>query len=117
MSGPGFLRRWRDAWFARPRRVERDGWSVQVDRGGRAGYVGYAEPPGRLRFDWEMLAGGIGVRLPTADAWDDECARQGCAWARGRRDEIVPRIAAEVQRLSAPGSRLVMASDGFDLLA
>jgi len=103
--------------FARPRSLDRDGWRVTVDRGGRAGWLSYEEPCGTLRFGWEMLSRGTGVHLPPAGEWDDECARRGAAWAAGRRDEISRRITDELVRLREPGARVVPAIDGFDLLS
>ena len=74
-------------------------WSV-VPSDGRGGTITYHEGPLALVFDWEFLVGRsvAAVWLRGRGDWD---ARAG--WARGRRDEILPRVAAEVIRQKAPG--------------
>ena len=63
---------------------------------GREGYIFYIEKS-RLPFDWEIIIHerntGRGLTIPTSKEWDSYCERHKANWAKGRRDEIVKRIA------------------------
>jgi len=75
-------------------------WSVDIETRGRDGYVYYSEGLNRVRFYWEfggpprILAIISGAR---PDEWDESSP-----WAKGRRTEIMHRIAEAVIRQKAP---------------
>ena len=78
-----------------------ENWSVDIETRGRDGAVYYSEGLNRVRFYWEF--GGTPRILaiisgPRPDEWDDSSP-----WARGRRAEIMRRIAEDVIRQKAPG--------------
>jgi len=76
-------------------------WSVDIETRGRDGTVHYSEGPNRVRFYWEfggaprIVAIISGVR---PGEWDESVP-----WAKGRRVEIMHRIAEGVIRQKAPG--------------
>lgn len=69
---------------------------------GRCGSVTYTESAGSLAFSWEFGGGDTVAIL----YFEDEATWQTkCPWAAGRRAEILQRVAADVIRQKAPGSR------------
>ncbi len=68
-------------------------YKIEVEAHGRGGWAFYVEQ-GRLPFSWEILGvKGTGVEMPIPEAWDAYCEKHGANWAKGRRDEIVQRVA------------------------
>jgi hypothetical protein len=77
-------------------------WSVSIEEEGRFGSVTYREPGGVLSFHWEF---GGGDTVASIQVGDEALWRAQHPWAAGRRAEILRRVAAEVVRQKAPGSR------------
>ena len=68
-------------------------YQIEEKAEGRAGWVFYVEQ-GRLPLPYEILGvPGRGVEVPPAEEWDEYCEKHGSSWAKGRRDEIVQRVA------------------------
>jgi hypothetical protein len=72
-------------------------YSVVVEApGGGAGWIAYREQGESCRFAWELPAGrgaSLRIAVPPAEQWDREVP-----WARGRRQQILARVAEEVIR-------------------
>jgi hypothetical protein len=78
-------------------RMEHD-WSVEIESKGRCGYVHYFEGKDKISFDWEFVGTPLAVIWgPLPDRWDTLFP-----WAKGRRTEIMQRIAGAVIRQKAP---------------
>jgi len=78
-----------------------ENWSVEIETRGRDGYVYYAEGLDRTRFYWEFGGTPRIVAIISGiepDSWDNSLP-----WAKGRRAEIMRRIAEDVIRQKAPG--------------
>src|SRR3712207_6403984 len=67
-------------------------YKIEYESYGRCGYAFYVENR-RLPFEWEIIIGGIGVDIPVLEEWDAYCEKHSANWAKGRRDEIVQRLA------------------------
>jgi hypothetical protein len=68
-------------------------YKIEDELHSRGGWVFYIEQ-GRLPFSWEILGvKGRGVDIPTPEAWNDYCEKHSANWAKGRRQEIVQRVA------------------------
>lgn len=83
---------------------------VDIDQSGRGGRISYAENGNTMCFDWEFAINGATVFVPSPDEWDLRCQKEGGGWARGRRQEILERVAQEVRRQKA-GSASVSIED------
>jgi hypothetical protein len=67
-------------------------YRISQEQHGRAGWLDYAEGS-RLRFPWEILGtGGIAIRVPSPEDWDEFCEAQQADWAKERRREILERV-------------------------
>lgn len=77
-------------------------WSVDIQEKGRCGSVNYRETSGILSFYWEI---GGGDTLAIINVGDEASWRTRHPWAVSRRAEILRRVADEVIRQKAPGSR------------
>jgi hypothetical protein len=81
-------------------------YQVEIDSAGRAGNVYYTEDGSPLTFWWEFTMVGAAISVPAAQDWDAYCDRTGAGWAKGRRQEILARIAAETRRQRAPSAKI-----------
>jgi hypothetical protein len=84
--------RWIRSPRAGPPPVE---FTVTIE-GGQGGSVWYREGPHEHRFDWELAGNAPSVcfvYVPTYERWG-----AAVPWAPDRREEILHRVAAEVQR-------------------
>jgi hypothetical protein len=75
------------------------GWSVDIVESGPSGTITYREPGHSLGCYWEF-GGGETLAIVSVDSqatWD-----KNHPWTRGRRAEILHRIASEVLRQKAP---------------
>jgi hypothetical protein len=68
------------------------GYKIEYESHGRCGWTFYIEQ-GRLPFEWEIIVGGMGVEIPLPEKWDAYCEKHKANWAKGRRNEIVQRLA------------------------
>ena len=73
-------------------------YKVKEIQDGRAGWIIYTEDGKELRFPWEMISRGIGVSVPDASEWDAYCEKRSAGWAKGRRREILERVAEGARR-------------------
>jgi hypothetical protein len=103
------LARLRERWMSRLRSLGAhlpppQGYDVTIETpGGRAGWIEYGEHGERCRFGWELLGGGrsvLYVMVPGPEQWDSDVP-----WARGRRQQILARVAEEVVRQKCPSCR------------
>ncbi len=70
-------------------------YRIEMEQVGREGTVFYIEES-RLPFDWEILGGtkgGAGLTIPAPKEWDMYCEKNKATWAKGRRDEIIQKVA------------------------
>jgi hypothetical protein len=81
-------------------------YRVDIDQSGRGGRIRYAEHENALFFDWEFSLDGATVFVPSPDEWDARCQGDETNWAKGRRHEILERLAEEVRRQKASGSTI-----------
>ncbi len=74
-------------------------WKVRVIEAGRSGHIEYIENGFTCQCYWEF--GGSDtiaiITVPSTEEWDIKYP-----WARGRRYEVLNRIANETRRLRAP---------------
>ena len=84
-------------------------WEVRIITKGPYGDIEYVEDGQTCRFYWEYGGGNTlaSITVPTPDAWDTEVP-----WAKGRREEILDRVAAETVRQQAP-SAFIQRDDQF----
>jgi len=84
-------------------------WEVRVIMKGRYGSIEYIEDGQTCQFYWEFGGGDTlaSISVPTPGAWDTEVP-----WAKGRREEILDRVAAETVRQQAP-SAFIQREDQF----
>ncbi len=84
-------------------------WEVRIITKGRYGAIEYVEDGQTCQFYWEFGGGDALaiITVPTPGAWDTEVP-----WAKGRREEILDRVAAETVRQRAP-SAFIQREDQF----
>jgi hypothetical protein len=71
-------------------------YKIEEEQHGRAGWVYYVAGT-RLPFPWEILGtGGISISVPSAEKWDEYCDNHNANWAKGRREEILMRVAEKM---------------------
>jgi hypothetical protein len=70
-----------------------ENYRVEEKQEGRSGHAYYIEQ-GRLPFFYEILGiKGRGLDIPSPEQWDAYCEKHEAEWAKGRRDEILERVA------------------------
>jgi hypothetical protein len=77
-------------------------WHVSIRQSGRGGEIVYTEGVHEIVLWWEFGGGDVLaiVTGPPPHTWDSEFP-----WTRGRRREILSRIAESVIQQKAPGRR------------
>lgn len=70
-----------------------DGYQLENVLDGPGGTIFYYEQGGRLPFEWQYIVGGSGVGVPPPALWDRFCEKHSFPQGRGRRDEILTRVA------------------------
>jgi hypothetical protein len=80
-------------------------YKVEITQDGRCGQDIYVEDGKRLPFDWEFSAAGVTIYVPTPQEWDAYCEKYDAVWAKGRRREILERVAQEVRRQKVKSAR------------
>lgn len=90
-----------------------DKWSVSIEQSGRGGRIIYSEEGHQIAFFWEFGAGDVLaiVTGPQPYLWDSQYP-----WTRGRRREILSRIAGSVIQQKAPESRAEFTDDDTGIL-
>ncbi len=68
-------------------------YEVEVKRTGRGGWTEYREDGRGLRFNWDINTEGAEIYIPPSHEWDNFCEENGALWAKGRRQEILERLA------------------------
>jgi hypothetical protein len=79
-------------------------YKVEIDQSGRGGRVSYIENERALNLDWEFAINGVDLFVPTPEQWDAYWQSRDADWARGRRQEILERVADEVRKQKAAGA-------------
>jgi hypothetical protein len=74
-------------------RKQFEGYNLENVKDGPGGTIFYVEGGGRLPFEWGFIQGGVSLTVPTPAQWDPFCERHGLANGKGRRDEILNRVA------------------------
>ncbi len=74
-------------------------WEVRIVEKGRSGHIDYIEDGEICRCEWEFGGGDtLAILLvPATEEWDTRYP-----WARGRRQEVLSRVATETCRQRAP---------------
>jgi len=77
-------------------------WSVAIEEQGRYGSITYREPSGTIPFYWEFGGNDVVVIISFENEtyWNERHP-----WTKGRRAEILQRVADEVIRRRAPDCR------------
>jgi hypothetical protein len=83
-------------------------YKVEIDQSGRGGTIRYIENEQTLSFDWEFSMDGADVFVTTPELWDANCEGRNAGWAKGRRQEILERVAAEVRERRASSSQVTI---------
>ena len=76
-------------------------WRVEMQTGGRDGYIGYYEGSKAAAFYWELGGGDalLIIHIGEPSKW-----RQEHPWGVDRRSEIMRRVIQEVVRRKMPAS-------------
>lgn len=89
-------------------------FTVDITTEGRSGHVHYAEGPLRTcSFYWEFGGGDVvaSINVPSPFNWDAEIP-----WAASRRDEVLQRIAQEVQQKQCPSCEARISDNWIEVL-
>ena len=70
-----------------------DGYELETEQDGPCGTIFYSEQGGRLPLYWQYIRGGSGVAVPPPELWDQYCEKHDFPQGKGRRDEILTRVA------------------------
>ena len=79
----------------------------------RDGYVYYMEDGVKLPFYWEFMVGGFDIYVPTPEKWDSFCEQHDASRAKGRRQEILQRVAEETHKKKAKGAKVSIDDTGI----
>ena len=91
-------------------------YKVEITYEGRCGWYHYIEDGKRLSFDWEFSTVGITIFVPTPEEWDAYCEEHRAAWAKGRRQEILQRLAEEVRRRKVKSAKIKIEDQWVELI-
>jgi hypothetical protein len=83
-------------------------YKVEIDQSGRGGRVSYIENERPLNFDWEFAVNGVDLFVPPPEKWDAYWQSSDADWAKGRRQEILERVADEVRKQKAAGAEVTI---------
>ena len=75
--------------------------------------VYYSEQDFTLPFYWERGTVGFDVYLPTSEQWFLFCDEHNAEGAKGRRDEIVARLANGIARQEAKCAKVTIDGSGI----
>ncbi|MBV9468503.1 MAG: hypothetical protein JOZ57_04610, partial [Abitibacteriaceae bacterium] len=62
----------------------------------------------RLNFDWEFSTVGADIMVPAPEQWDAYWEQSGAAWAKGRRQEILERVAEATRQQKAQNAAITI---------
>jgi len=88
-------------------------YEVKFTTRGRGGYVYYIEDGIELPFDWDITTVGFDIYVYTPDEWDSFCEQHGAYRAKGRRQEILQRVAEEVRKQQAKSAKVTIDDTGI----
>jgi hypothetical protein len=88
-------------------------YTVEITQEGRGGWVYYLEDGVKLPFDWDFSAIGTDIYVPIPAEWDSFCNEHSSYAARGRRQEILERVAEEVRRKKAKTAKVTIDDTGI----
>lgn len=92
-------------------------YEVELEHG-REGKVFYREVGGTLEFWWEFMSYdvgyGVGIQVPSSSQWDAYCEKHSAAWAKGRRQEILERVALEASKQKASSAQVVIGDEWIE---
>lgn len=88
-------------------------YEVTVKSEGRGGWAYYVEDGYKLPFDWDVTPVGFDVYLPTPEEWFSFCDKHGAVGAKGRRPEIVQRLAEGVRQKRAKSAKVSIDDSGI----
>ena len=89
-------------------------YKVEIESGAPAGNVFYIEDGKSLPLWWEFLLNGAAIEAPSPEEWDTYCDKHSAEWAKGRRTEILERVAIEAQRQQAPSATFNIHERGIE---
>ncbi len=89
-------------------------WEVKIISKGPYGYIDYIEDGQTHQFFWEFCGGNTvaSITVPKPDEWDTEVP-----WARGRREEILNRVATETIRQQARSCSIRMKDQFIEIVS
>lgn len=87
--------------------------AIKFKSEGPAGMVYYSEQDFTLPFYWERGTVGFDVYLPTSAEWLAFCDEHNAEGAKGRRDEIVARLAKGIVRQEAYCAKVSIDDSGI----
>lgn len=88
-------------------------YEVKIRREGRGGWVYFLENGKSLPFDWDITTVGFDIYVPTPGEWDAFCEEHGAGEAKGRRQEILQKVAEEVRRKEAKKAKVTTDDTGI----
>lgn len=81
-------------------------YQVEITQTGRGGWSYYIEDGKTLSFDWDFSIGSVEIYVPTPEEWDAFCEKRDAGWAKGRRLEILVRLAEEIRKQKAKSAKV-----------
>lgn len=70
-----------------------DGYQLENVKEGPGGTIFYMEDGGRLPFEWGFIQGGVAMTVPPPTQWNLFCESHGLPGGKGRREDILGRVA------------------------
>ena len=74
------------------------GDKIIVKPDGPGGWAYYVENGNTLPFFWEPTSVGLAINVPASSGWSNFCEKNSADWAKGRREEILQKVAEVVRR-------------------
>jgi|SRR5437588_5137888 len=80
---------------------------------GRGGLAYYTEDEKSLSFDWDITSVGFEIYVPSPSEWDEFCEQSDFSQCRGRREEILQRLAEEIRKKKAKTAKVTIDDHGI----
>ena len=99
-------------WRGYPKRAGSvTAYSVAIEGSSRGGDIVYREGEHEHRFGWDL--GGAGSVAATVYVPDEARWSELVPWAADRREDILERVARELKKQRAPGTRVEIGEDAI----
>jgi hypothetical protein len=88
---------------------------IEITQSGRGGTIYYIEGDHQLSFDWEFSISGATIFVRTPEEWENNSQSEAASWTKGRRQEILERLAEGVRQQRAQAAKISIEDHWIEL--